>query len=200
MMAIVKMPWNAVVAFSVLLAGCELRYVKAYSGSDLPREKLAAIVGDAQVSPLLLVPEEFPQTCYPLVNPIQFSCQVALRDFHRSNFQAREWIAITRIDAEDLSGLPARIRVLPGHHTISVAMRKREAAVSGVSPWFSELTSQTLEFNARAGRTYRIRFERATDHGGGSRSRVPLVQAEKVSNWIEDTETGEVVGGMKPAQ
>jgi hypothetical protein len=29
---------------------------------------------------------------------------------------------------------------------------------------------------------------------------VPFVQAEKVSNWIEDTATGEVVGGSKPAQ
>jgi hypothetical protein len=79
-------------------------------------------------------------------------------------------------------------------------MRKREVAISGSLSSFVELTDQRLEFDAKAGHAYRIRFQREPDQAGGPLSRVPFVQAEKVSNWIEDSATGEVVGGSKPAQ
>ena len=188
---------------AILLAGCELRYTKAYSGPKLPSQKVAVVLGEVQLTPSSVVPVSHPEFyyshefCYSRTDP-PFPCD-SLLFVRYGSLEKREWIAVSRVDEYQLAKLPGRIQVLPGHRTIAVLLRRYW--VPNVGEWrpIQELANESLEFDAKADHTYRIRFQRVAGNEVVPPYDMLGVHATKINVWIEDTQNGDVVSGMKPS-
>jgi hypothetical protein len=96
---------------------------------------------------------------------------------------------IKMIDGQNVKG--AKYALLPGEHQISMKFQNK-------NPF--KFTDVELNFNAKAGRSYRICQKRLVKHEGMLRAGIDATPfgRRQIFIWIEDKETAEVVAGHKP--
>ena len=95
-------------------------------------------------------------------------------------------INIAEVDGQTSSGEHTEFEVLPGEHTVGLrllAYTKLLLAPVLASKQFT-FTPGKLTFRAEAGRRYKVEGEEVADY--------------QFLLWVEDAETGSVVGGRKP--
>ena len=100
-------------------------------------------------------------------------------------------IAIERIDGNQVSGMPATLEVLPGPHSIQIQLvSTRPAILALIAAPFkkpSAVMSNVVTFVGLAGHKYEL-----------DGAVVPHEKYELWTVWVEDSESGEVVGGFRP--
>jgi hypothetical protein len=99
-------------------------------------------------------------------------------------------IRILAVNEQQIIAASDEFVLLPGHHDVKVAYGTFRSIGWGLGWAIPPVPAQTIEFVAEAGHRYRVDGQIVS----------PTPDTRKFNAWIEDLDTGAIVGGSKQAE
>jgi hypothetical protein len=96
-------------------------------------------------------------------------------------------IRILSVDGQEIIADAGELALLPGHHVVKAAYGISRSILSLFESPNPPLPAQTIEFMAEPGHRYRVDGEIAA----------PTPDSREFRAWIEDLDTGTIVGGSR---
>jgi hypothetical protein len=97
-------------------------------------------------------------------------------------------IRILSVDGREIIGAADELALLPGHYVVKAAYGTYRSIVWLLGWAIPPVPAQTIQFTAEPGHRYRVDGEIVA----------PTPDSRKFSAWIEDLDSGAIVGGSRP--